>query len=227
MNEEEKRMGIDRREALRYLGMREPDEAALARAEEAAGALERRLRPRSLYRAFALEHRDEGIFLPQAGLLLPGNLARDMLKECGRAVLLLCTLGAEFDRLLRYAQARDMAQAVLLDACGSAYVEDGCDRAQEEIAARHPGLYLTDRFSPGYGDLPLSVQPALLRALDAERRLGVCAGESFLLNPMKSVTAVIGLSAHPQGAKIRGCGACALRETCAYRKRGNTCVSSA
>ena len=220
-------MGLDRREALRYLGMGEPDEAALARAEETAGALERRLRPRYLFRVFALEQGQTGVMLIEAGLTLPGSLARSMLKDCGQAVLLACTLGAEFDRLLRYAQARDMAQAVLLDACGSAYAEYGCDMAQAEIAARHPGLYLTDRFSPGYGDLPLSVQPGLLRALDAEKRLGVYAGESFLLNPMKSVTAVIGLSDRPQPAKIRGCGACCLREKCVYRKRGVTCVSSA
>ena len=219
-------MKIDRREALRYLGIREPDEEALARAEETAGELEHRLRPRYLYRALALEIRPEGVYFPAAGLLLPGRLARDMLADCGQAVLLACTLGAEFDRLLKNAQARGMARAVLLDACGSAYVEAGCDEAEKEIAARHPGLYLTDRFSPGYGDLPLETQPALLRALDAEKRLGVYATESCLINPMKTVTAAIGLSARPQAAKIRGCAVCGLRETCAYRKRGVTCVSS-
>ena len=138
----------------------------------------------------------------------------------------MCTLGAAFDSLLRTAQARDMTQALYLDACGSACVEKGCDAAEREIAARHPGLYLTDRFSPGYGDLPLTVQPGLLRALNGEKRLGVCAGPSCLLNPMKSVTAVIGLSDRPQRARIRGCAFCALREGCAYRERGMTCGAS-
>ena len=31
-----------------------------------------------------------------------------------------------------------------------------------EITARFPGMYLTDRFSPGYDDLPLSLQSGLV-----------------------------------------------------------------
>ncbi len=216
-------MNVDLKEALRFAGVSHPDEAALRAAGQAAELTARCTAPRYIYRVFAVEHTENGVLLPEAGLLLPGNLAIAMLKESGRAILLLCTLGAAFDRLLRAAQARDMTQALFIDACGSAYVEQGCDAAEAEIAARHPGLYLTDRFSPGYGDLPLTVQPGLLRALDGERRLGVCAGSSCILNPMKSVTAVIGLSDRPQRARIRGCSFCALREGCVYRKRGMSC----
>ena len=219
-------MRINEKDALRYLGIREADEATLAQAKETARKLEKRIRPRYLFQDFSLEIREDSAYLPEADLPLPGRLARNMLAECEKAALLVCTLGTEFDRLLRAAQARDMAQAVMLDACGSAYVEAGCDEAEAEIAARHPGLYLTDRFSPGYGDLPLSLQPRLLCVLNAEKRLGVYALDSCLLNPVKSVTAVIGLAKEPQGARIRGCAVCALKERCAYRERGITCVSS-
>lgn len=219
-------MDIDVKEALRYAGVREPDEAALRAATQAAEQVEKYAAPRYLYRVFAIFSSETGVSLSEAGLLLPGNLAKTMLADCEKAVLLLCTLGAEFDRLLRTAQARDMTQALYIDACGSSFVEQGCDAAEQEIAARHPGLYLTDRFSPGYGDLPLGVQPGLLRALDGEKRLGVCAGPSYLLNPMKSVTAVIGLADRPQRARIRGCAFCALKEGCAYRERGMTCGTS-
>ena len=85
--------------------------------------------------------------------------------------------------LLRAGQARWMARAALLDACGSAWVEAGCDGAQAEISARFPGLHPTDRFSPGYGDLPLSLQRDICGALDAPRRLGVQVTDSLLLNP--------------------------------------------
>ena len=88
-----------------------------------------------------------------------------------REVLMLCTIGAGFETLLRAASARDMAKAAMLDACGSAYAEAGCDEAEQAIAARFPEKFLTDRFSPGYGDLPLSLQPALCDALDSQRRL--------------------------------------------------------
>ena len=219
-------MEVNVREALRYLGIREPDEAGLARAQKTARELEARIQPRYLFRDFTLERQEAGVYLPEADILLPGELSRAMLESCPKAALLVCTLGTEFDRLLRAAQARDMAEAVMLDACGSAYVEAGCDAAEKEISARHPGWYRTDRFSPGYGDLPLSLQPCFLSALNAEKRLGVYTSASFLLNPMKSVTAVIGLSREPQGAKIRGCAVCALKGSCLYRERGITCVPS-
>ena len=219
-------VNVNLEEALRYAGVSQPDEAVVAAARQAAELTVRHASPRHLYRVFAIRPAEDGVLLPDAGLKLPGSLAQSMLRECGKAVLLLCTLGAAFDRLLRTAQARDMTQALLIDACGSSYVEQACDTAEEEIAMRFPGLYLTDRFSPGYGDLPLAVQPGLLRALNGEKLLGVCAGPSYLLNPMKSVTAVIGLSDRPQQARIRGCAYCALRESCVYRERGMTCGAS-
>ncbi|MBQ8851544.1 MAG: methionine synthase, partial [Oscillibacter sp.] len=128
-----------------------------------------------------------------------------------------------FDARLRSSQARDMAKAVILNACGSALVEQGCDEAEQEIAGRFPGLYLTDRFSPGYGDLPLTLQPSICAMLDAQRRLGIVVAPSMLMTPGKSVTAVIGLSRTPQMARIRGCGYCSMRETCALRKGGKHC----
>ena len=220
-------MNVDVTQALRFAGVKTPDENALGAARQAAEQVEKRASPRYTYRVFAVERTEQGVSLPEAGLILPGNLAKTMLAECEKAALLLCTLGAEFDRLLRTAQARDMAQALYIDACGSSFVEQGCDAAEKEIAAHHPGLYLTDRFSPGYGDLPLSLQRDFLRALNGEKRLGVCAAPSYLLNPMKSVTAVIGLSDKPQPARIRGCAYCVFKQNCAFRERGMTCASSA
>lgn len=214
------------REPLRYLGVRgEPDPALLAELSAVADKLCRSVTPRYIYRVFPVTVKDRGAALEGAGLTLTGEMAHKMLADCSQAVLLACTLGAGFETLLRAEQARSMARAAMLDACGSAWVECGCDEAEKEIAARSPGLYLTDRFSPGYGDLPLELQRDICALLDAQRRLGVQVGESFLMNPSKSVTAVVGLSGWPQPAKIRGCGYCALREGCQYRKEGKTCGS--
>ncbi len=216
-------MIIDVSEALRYLGAAKADGETVQAVEQAAVELEASITPHFVYKVFSVEHGESGILLPEAGLFLPGKLAQSMLQACNRAVLLCCTLGAEFDRLLRMTQARDMAKAAILNACGSAYVEASCEEAEKEIAARYPGMYRTDRFSPGYGDLPLSVQPGFLAALDAGRRLGVTVTDTCLMLPAKSVTAIIGLSETPQPARIRGCGYCALKGNCAYRERGTSC----
>ena len=216
-------MRISVTDAVRYMGAGRGNEEVRRMAEETAAELEKKITPRFTWRAFRTEIREDGVYLPEAGETLKGRLAVSMLSECGTAAILLCTLGAAFEAMQRSEEARDMARAVVLDACGSAWAEAGCDEAEKEIAARFPGLYRTDRFSPGYGDLPLESQGWILRELNAGRRLGVTENASHLLIPAKSVTAVIGLSDRPQGAKIRGCAYCALKDRCAYRERGTFC----
>lgn len=214
---------VDVSEAARYLGAAS-DAATEALVRAAAAELERKVQPRYVYRVLPVSMTDAGVLL--GGLRLPGRMAARMLAEADQAAILVCTLGAGFETLLRAHEARDMARAVALDACGSAFVEAGCDAAEQEIAARFPGLYLTDRFSPGYGDLPLEVQPELLALTDARRRLGVALTESLLMVPSKSVTAILGISDTPQPARVRGCAFCSLNQTCTFRKRGTTCAAS-
>lgn len=209
---------LDIDEALRYLGASGADAALRQRMTGVARNTESRFTPKYTYRVFQVERRSDGEWLAEARLLLPGNSARKMLAECSHAAVLVCTLGLAFDQHLRAMQARDMSQAVLLDTCGSVLVEAGCDAAEKEIAARFPGMYLTDRFSPGYGDLPLDLQAAICSMTDSQRRLGVYVTPSMLMNPQKSVTAIIGIADRPQRARIRGCAYCAMKDTCALRK---------
>lgn len=211
-------------EALRYLGVPVPaPEQLREQAQRVSQRLCFALRPRWVWRVFPLERTEAGFALSGAGITLTGNTARTMLAQCHSAALLACTLGAEFDALLRTEQARDMSDAAVLDALGSAYVEAGCNEAEREIAGRLSDKFRTDRFSPGYGDLPLALQGALCVLLDTPRRLGVTVTESLLMNPCKSVTAVIGLADMPQPARVRGCEFCSMGETCQLRKGGKNC----
>ena len=214
-------MQIDIGEAMRYLGAGAGNDAL--RAQVSAAAERIREKPRYIYRVMELRWKDGVPFLPQIAMELPGNTSKTMLGNCSKVVLLACTLGLSFDAFVSREQAKSMAEAVILDGCGSALVEQGCDEAEREISSRFPGLYLTDRFSPGYGDLPLSLQKDLCAALDAQRRLGIYVNESMLMTPQKSVTALIGLSSVPQMARIRGCGYCSMGDHCPLRKGGKHC----
>ena len=209
---------------LRFLGAGDaPPQDLRQQVQTIAHQLSQQIQPKYTYRLFPILKQGGRFFLPQTGLTLAGNTATAMLDSCHQAVLLCCTLGVEFDTMLRARQARDMAEAVILDACGSALVEAGCDALQQQLQEQFPDLYLTDRFSPGYGDLPLTLQPMICNALDTRRRIGVHAISSMLLNPAKSVTAIVGLSHEPQMARVRGCEHCLLAESCALRKGGNRC----
>ena len=114
-------MEADIREVMRYLGAGKGDDSLFAAAQ--AIACEIKEVPRYTYRVFHLK----GLSLPELGLALTGNTASKMLDGCEKVVLLACTLGLEFDARLRAAQARDMSKAVILDGCGSALVEQGCE----------------------------------------------------------------------------------------------------
>ena len=116
-----------------------------------------------------------------------------------------------------------MADAVLLDAAGSAAIEAVCDAFCADLAAELAPWHLTGRFSPGYGDYPLEEQKAVFRLLDVTRRIGVNLTESGLMIPQKSVTALIGVSDTPQENRRSGCGDCLGRFACVYRKEGKSC----
>lgn len=218
-------MELNVEEALRYLGAGEnaPEELRAQVLRIAADLMEQ-IQPRYCYRVVSVVRAMDGLLLPEAGVTLTGKTAFLMLGQCEKAVLLACTLGAEFDTLLRTEQARDIANAVILDVCGSAWVEAGCDEAERELAARLEGFYLTDRFSPGYGDLPLEIQPGVCAALDTTRRLGLYVTDSLLLNPAKSVTAILGIADRPQPRRVRGCDYCFMNQTCVLRKGGKSCA---
>lgn len=204
-------MTIDVSEAMRYLGAA-GDSSLRADLTPLADELTARITPRWVWRAFSKEE-----------MPLPGHTAAIMLRECRRVIVLCATLGAPFDAWMRREQKRDMRRAVLLDALGSAYIEAACDAAAEEIAGRFPGQYPTDRFSPGYGDLPLHAQHMLLDAVDAARAVGVTLTDTLMMQPQKSVSAVIGLADTPQMARIRGCDHCGMNGTCPLRKVGKRC----
>ena len=108
----------------------------------------------------------------------------------------------------------------------SALAEQMADAAEGQLRqwAAEQRLFLTGRFSPGYGDWPISLQPLLAETLDTARQIGLYVTDTYLMTPRKSVTALLGVSDHPVRGQLAGCGHCVLRARCNYRKRGITCA---
>lgn len=181
------------------------------------------IEPRYLYTAFDISHSDNSIILENCTLTLTGNDIRNHLNGCEKAVLFCATISSGADKLLRSAQVSNMAEALVLDSLASVAIEQVCDKVEEIIHSAYPNMYFTWRFSPGYGDLPITIQAEFLNALNAPKRIGLTANSSFILTPSKSVTAIIGLSKTPIVWKHRRCADCNLAKTCAYRKNGSHC----
>ena len=118
---------------------------------------------------------------------------RQHLEGCDEILLFACTAGAETDRRIARAKLLSPARGLLMHAIGAQQVEGGCDRLCARLAQQFPDRQLTDRFSPGYGDLTLEMQRDVMAALDCGRTVGITLTDSLLMTPSKSVTAIIGM----------------------------------
>jgi len=67
------------------------------------------------------------------------------------------------------------------------------------------------------------MQKEYLRILDAPRKIGLTTGDSCLLVPSKSVTAVLGISDNPIERRKRGCAICSMKGKCRFRRNGEHC----
>ena len=119
--------------------------------------------------------------------------SRDLFKAlsgCSSAYILGVTTGIGVDRLISRLSLISKAKCFITDALASAAAESLCEYADNEL--RGTGKKPL-RFSPGYGDLPLSVQPDVLGMLNASETLGITLNSSLLMTPVKSITAVMGI----------------------------------
>ena len=120
------------------------------------------------------------------------NLAANI-KNSHKVVVFAATVGIGVDRLLKAASVYSPSETLIYDAMASTAIEWFCDALCSELSERYSDYKLCPRFSPGYGDLPLSFQRDLMRVLDARRSIGLTLTENLMMIPQKSVTAIVGL----------------------------------
>ena len=215
--------GVRRQEMLRYLHYRgekltDTMEADLTRCEEMVLAA---ARPRAVWRLFPLEECGDA---STAAFSPEGESVRRLLTGCHSLILFAATLGSEIDLLIQRTQHRNMGDALMIDAASSAAIENVCDNLCADLAEQMTPDFLTDRFSPGYGDFPLRQQADFFRVLDITRKIGVTLTDSGLMIPQKTVTALIGVSKQPQTKRGRDCESCSLFPGCSFQKEGKHCA---
>lgn len=204
---------LDRNEILQYLRTPALDAPLSALLDTCITELCAAAQPRTVYRIFPLTHSADGVLL--GSLPLEGEDIALHLAGCEKAVLLAATLSAPVDALIRRAGIADMTKALMYDAIAGAAIESVCNELEQSLKKELAYPYFTERFSAGYGDFPITQQPALIQLLDAPRRIGLTVTPQCTLLPMKSVTAVIGLSQQPVNDARRFC--CGVScEKCPY-----------
>lgn len=184
---------VIRREILRYAGVRGEAKEVEELLDSCLRELDGQLSYKACYCTVAMEGPFYETELGRA--LRDSKTAKDRLKDCTHAILFAATVGLGLDRLIARYAVVSPAKALLFQAIGAERIESLCDLFCADLAkeAEERGKLLRPRFSPGYGDLPLTLQKELFRLLDCPRRIGLSLGDSLLMTPTKSVTALMGV----------------------------------
>lgn len=166
---------VDRREILRYAGVRGDAPEIEELLDECLKESEDKLTYKLCYVEFPVSFFDSA----------DSKDLKKHLEGCDKVILFAATVGIGIDRLIaRYASVSP-TKSLLFQAIGAERIEALCD----EFNAGFGG----SRFSPGYGDLPLEFQREIFKVLDCPKRIGLTLNESMLMSPTKSVTAIIGV----------------------------------
>ncbi|MGN0838585.1 MAG: vitamin B12 dependent-methionine synthase activation domain-containing protein [Pyramidobacter sp.] len=210
-------------DALRYLKIpREKGGNFTAEVLQAFSEVHRTARPGKIWARFALEVQNGCIYIGDGSISCRSVSLAQLFRNCRACIVMAVTLGPDVDRRTRTLERSDMTRGLIFDACASVLADSLCDEAESEAGlSLAGGEFLTMRFSPGYGDVPLSFSADILKMLDAGRRIGVTLTERGMMIPVKSVTALAGISDRPE-RHPSGCDACGSLN-CPYRRRGSEC----
>lgn len=151
--------------------------------------LRRVLSPKYAYTKVAVEIKSDNICDLGFGDIESYDLVK-ALDGCKEAFILGVTIGIGADRLISRLALTSPAESFITDALASAAAESLCNYADNLLRGMGKKPF---RYAPGYGDMPLSYQPAVLAALNADYTLGITLNSACLMTPMKSITAIMGI----------------------------------
>ena len=150
----------------------------------------------------------------QPPFTIAGNSIIKHLDGCERVICMAATVGLDIEREVTEKFERgEYLSSILLDAAATAAVEQVADEMEKHFASTfaRDGFKLRWRFSPGYGDWPLTEQSKLFTAANASQ-IGLTLTSAMMLEPRKSITAIIGLERvtklQPSQASKTTCATC-------------------
>lgn len=127
----------------------------------------------------------------------PRTPVGDIFRLADRLALFAVTLGEEVSREIGWRfGANDLALGSMLDAAASVATDNLAEAIERRyvgaLAQEGPSAPITGvlRYSPGYCGWHISGQRRLFESLHPER-IGIALGESFLMQPLKSVSGVL------------------------------------
>jgi hypothetical protein len=179
------------------------------------------MEPRAAFvRIPALEHSSDDLIAMEGVSFQTGKTIKRMLSGAEAYAVLIVSIGQGPESRARELLNRgEFLEAYITDLLASALVDSAADLVQEHIRrmAAEQGWLITNRYSPGYCSWNVSEQQKLF-SLFPENACHITLTESSLMDPIKSISALIGM-----GPSVRfqeyTCEICSMKD-CAFRKMG-------
>ena len=181
-------------EAARYLGYiksNPPDEHVYNLIKIACAELFNVFTPKAVFDCFDLKIEEKISF---ADVSINSASLGINLRNCRKVFLVAVTIGPQVDAFIRRTQALDSVKASILQAAGAMLAEKTIEfiNAQIKDIAVSQNTKCKPRFSPGYGDVPLTIQKDFFRLLPCSK-IGLSLMDTLIMSPEKSITAFIGM----------------------------------
>ena len=138
---------LDRREILRYAGVRGEAPEIEAILEECIREAENKLTYKVCYGEFPVSFFDS----------VDSKDLKKHIESCDKVIIFAATVGIGIDRLIARYASISPTKSLLFQAIGAERIEALCDEFNSKFCG--------SRFSPGYGDLPLEFQKEIFKVL--------------------------------------------------------------
>ena len=187
-------LAIDAAEVRRYAGLRKAPTFGEKNIRDACEEALLLSEVRGTWQVYAYDCANQ-IVASEPPVKIAGKSIVKHLDGCEKVICMATTVGFEIEReIAKKFERGEYLFSVLLDAAATAAVEQAADAMEKHFAATvaKDGFKMRWRFSPGYGDWDLTAQEQLFKIAGAEQ-IGMQLTSAFMLEPRKSVTAIIGL----------------------------------
>lgn len=182
---------FDEKESLIYAGCKAPDDLTLALLRETKDEIWKLLSYKVCFLELPLK--SDGDILDFGCFKVKSASLSKNLEGLKRVLLFGATVGVNIDRLIAKYGKISPSRALMVQSIGAERIEALCDAFCREFEAEN-GVKLRQRFSPGYGDLDVTLQKEIFSVLDCPKKIGLSISDSFMMTPSKSVTAFAGIT---------------------------------
>jgi len=150
------------------------------------------------------------------------KIITNQLRKMDDVALFACTAGSGIgDYSKELMHDGDFVKGYIVDVVGSEIVEAAMDKIQDDLENKMnaEGLFITDRYSPGYCGWSVAEQQKLFSFFPKDF-CGIKLSPTSLMNPIKSVSGIIGIGPNVR-RKGYMCQHCDM-VNCIYREKRHT-----